>query len=62
MIAIEEFISRVEGEFEDMEPGNLSSESVLKDYFWSKRGYIKENHYRFEEFKSVWKIMPKKPE
>jgi len=33
MIAIEEFISRVEEEFEDMEPGKLSPESVLKDHF-----------------------------
>jgi acyl carrier protein len=33
MIAIEEFISRVEGEFEDMESGKLTSESVLKDHF-----------------------------
>ncbi len=33
MVAIEEFISRVEGEFEDMEPGNLSTESVLRDHF-----------------------------
>ncbi len=33
MVAIKEFISNVEGEFEDMEPGNLSPESVLKDHF-----------------------------
>lgn len=33
MIAIEEFISRVEEEFEDMESGKLTPESVLKDHF-----------------------------
>ena len=33
MISVEEFISRVEEEFEDMEPGNLTPESILKDHF-----------------------------
>lgn len=33
MIAIDEFISRVEEEFEDMEAGKLTPESVLKEHF-----------------------------
>ncbi len=33
MITIEEFITRVEGEFEDMETGNLKPESVIREYF-----------------------------
>ena len=33
MIAIEEFISRVEGEFEDMEPGKLHANSVIREHF-----------------------------
>ena len=33
MIAIEEFIERVEGEFEDMEPGKLSPQSVIREHF-----------------------------
>jgi acyl carrier protein len=33
MIAIEEFITRVEGEFEDLEPGMLSPQSVIREHF-----------------------------
>lgn len=33
MITIEEFITRVEGEFEDMETGNLKPESVIREHF-----------------------------
>ncbi|MCK5764946.1 MAG: hypothetical protein KAH26_03130 [Bacteroidales bacterium] len=33
MITIEEFITRVEGEFEDMETGNLNPESVIREHF-----------------------------
>ena len=33
MIAIEEFITRVEGEFEDLEPGKLSPQSVIREHF-----------------------------
>jgi acyl carrier protein len=33
MVAIEEFITRVEGEFEDMEPGNLRPKSVIREHF-----------------------------
>jgi len=33
MVAIEEFISGVEGEFEDMEVGNLSPASVIREHF-----------------------------
>ena len=33
MITIEEFIERVEGEFEDMEPGKLSPQSVIREHF-----------------------------
>ncbi len=33
MVAIKEFISRVEEEFEDMEAGKLTPESILKDHF-----------------------------
>jgi acyl carrier protein len=33
MIAIEEFIKRVEGEFEDMEHGLLKPGSVIREHF-----------------------------
>lgn len=33
MVSIEEFITRVEGEFEDMESGKLKPESVIKEHF-----------------------------
>jgi len=33
MIAIEEFIKGVEGEFEDMEPGKLRPDSVIREHF-----------------------------
>ncbi len=33
MIAIEEFIKKVEAEFEDMEPGKLTPGSVIKEHF-----------------------------
>ena len=33
MVAIEEFIERVEGEFEDMEAGKLSPQSVIREHF-----------------------------
>lgn len=33
MIVIEEFIKGVEGEFEDMEPGKLHPDSVIRDHF-----------------------------
>jgi acyl carrier protein len=33
MIAIEEFIKGVEGEFEDMETGKLYADSVIREYF-----------------------------
>jgi len=33
MITVEEFITRVEGEFEDMETGNLKPESVIREHF-----------------------------
>ena len=33
MIPIEEFIDKVEGEFEDMEPGKLMPESVIREHF-----------------------------
>lgn len=33
MIAIDEFITKVEGEFEDMEPGKLSPQSVIREHF-----------------------------
>jgi acyl carrier protein len=33
MIAIEEFIKGVEGEFEDMEPGKLQATSVIREFF-----------------------------
>ena len=33
MVAIEEFITRVEGEFEDLEVGKLSPQSVIREHF-----------------------------
>jgi len=33
MITVEEFITRVEGEFEDMETGNLKPDSVIREHF-----------------------------
>ena len=33
MVAIDEFIKGVEGEFEDMESGLLKPDSVIKEYF-----------------------------
>ncbi|MDT8393784.1 MAG: acyl carrier protein [Bacteroidales bacterium] len=33
MIAIEEFIQKVEGEFDDMEPGKLRPGSVIREHF-----------------------------
>lgn len=33
MIAIEEFIQKVEGEFDDMEPGKLRPDSVIREHF-----------------------------
>lgn len=33
MIAIEDFIKGVEGEFEDMETGNIKPESVIREHF-----------------------------
>ena len=33
MIAIEDFIKGVEGEFEDLEPGLLSPASVIREHF-----------------------------
>jgi acyl carrier protein len=33
MIGIEEFIKKVEEEFEDMEPGKLKPDSVIREHF-----------------------------
>ncbi len=33
MVTIEEFITGVEGEFEDMEAGKLTPESVIREHF-----------------------------
>ena len=33
MVTIDEFITGVEGEFEDLEPGVLSPDSVIREHF-----------------------------
>jgi acyl carrier protein len=33
MIPIEEFIDKVESEFEDMEPGKLKPDSIIREHF-----------------------------
>lgn len=33
MVTIDEFITKLESEFEDIEPGSVHAESVIKDHF-----------------------------
>ena len=33
MVSVEEFITKLEGEFEDITPGTVKPESVIKDHF-----------------------------